>query len=355
MAIRLKSPDWRIYTVERRADLELYGRLYVALNLHAELAKNLRQLCGFDVVGTDRGGRKTASGWHLVDHPTLKEHLVQWVTHAEKGVIVPVAGSATDKLKLIQAYEPAIKSGEFKKLLNNDRKTPVDGWSKLDEMPNAVTTLKDGELLQVSSKPSAQLMPRPHEMCSRSHCFSGDRHTYRQRAATGSATAAAAAAAADVAADVATAAPRRRRHLRHRPHLRRRRLPRPGLRRLRHLRPRHTSCQHAAAAVAAAAAAAAAAPRRPRPRRARLRRPCLCRPRLCRPQLRRPRLRLPKGTHAAPLCPARSQLRTPHPFAPRGASFPLRLMQVHTLHGMDRRFGAWFSVLGHRVAEDMDG
>ena len=173
MAIRLKSPDWRVYTVESRKDLEEGGSLWIVLGLKEKLAGNLRQLCGFDVIGADRVCRKTASGWHLVDHPTLKEHLVQWVTHVEKRIIVPVAGSATDKLKLIQAYEPTIKSGEFRKMLVNDRKTPVDGWSKL-EMPNAVTTLKDGELLQVSSKPSAHLMPRPHEMCSRSHCFSGD-------------------------------------------------------------------------------------------------------------------------------------------------------------------------------------
>lgn len=166
MAIRLKSPDWRVYVVESPADLQDGGRLYVALGLDRELAQNLRQLCGFDQVGVDRSCRRTTAGWHLVRD-------IQWVTHAERRTLVPVIGTVAQKLALIQKHEPYINGSEFKKMLNTKRKTPVDGWLLLTDVPTGVMTLEEGKSLltfsTVRSVPSAQP----------SHCHGPAKYAHR--------------------------------------------------------------------------------------------------------------------------------------------------------------------------------
>ena len=187
MAIRLKSPDWRLYVVESAADLQDGGRLYVALGLDRELAQNLRQLCGFDQVGVDRSCRRTTAGWHLVQE-------IQWVRHAERRTIVPVIGTVAQKLALIQKHEPYINGSEFKKMLNKKRKTPVDGWL-LTDVPAGVMTLEEGKNLltfsTVRSVPSAQLFhclaKYAHRLNTFPVCLSGNHHTDRQHTAAAAA------------------------------------------------------------------------------------------------------------------------------------------------------------------------
>ena len=52
---RLLAPDWSVHDVPTSAALQ---ELVDARGINGGLAANLRQLCGFDKVGSDRGGTR---------------------------------------------------------------------------------------------------------------------------------------------------------------------------------------------------------------------------------------------------------------------------------------------------------
>ena len=135
MAKRLVSPDWRTYRVASKEDLTA---LTVALNIHWKLAGNLRQLLEFDEVGSDRARRHVASGWHLLNE-------MQWVVDTGSSEVVPLCGTVSEKLKLMQQRDAGIDGLALKKLLNGSRKADVGRWKKLAEMPYIYVDLSDGD------------------------------------------------------------------------------------------------------------------------------------------------------------------------------------------------------------------
>ena len=80
---RLVSPELRVCTV---SDREALSELVTELRLDSTLAGNLRQLLGYQTVGTGRQARQMAGNWQL-----LKS--VRWLKHLESGKLVPVVGS----------------------------------------------------------------------------------------------------------------------------------------------------------------------------------------------------------------------------------------------------------------------
>ena len=69
----VRLPMWTVHGVDDKAALQQLG---VTLGLHWQLVANLRQLCGFDVVGKGRTARHTTSGWYCFDE-------VQWLFNAD--------------------------------------------------------------------------------------------------------------------------------------------------------------------------------------------------------------------------------------------------------------------------------
>jgi len=80
---RLVSPELKIYMIPDRGAL---SELVTELRLDMTLAGNLRQLLGFQTVGTGRQARQMAGNWQLLES-------VRWLKHLESGKLVPVVGS----------------------------------------------------------------------------------------------------------------------------------------------------------------------------------------------------------------------------------------------------------------------
>jgi len=59
---RLVSPELKVYTI---SDREALSELLTELCLDSTLAGNLRQLLGFQTVGTGRQARQMAGNWQL--------------------------------------------------------------------------------------------------------------------------------------------------------------------------------------------------------------------------------------------------------------------------------------------------
>ena len=80
---RLVSPELRVYTV---SDREALSDLVTELRLDSTLAGNLRQLLGYQTVGTGRQARQMAGNWQRLES-------VRWLKHLESGKLGPVVGS----------------------------------------------------------------------------------------------------------------------------------------------------------------------------------------------------------------------------------------------------------------------
>ena len=80
---RLVSPELKIYMIPDRGAL---SELVTELRLDSTLAGNLRQLLGFQMVGTGRQARQMTGDWQLLES-------VRWLRHLESGKLVPVVGS----------------------------------------------------------------------------------------------------------------------------------------------------------------------------------------------------------------------------------------------------------------------
>ena len=72
---RLVSPELKVYTISGR---EALSELVAELRLHKTLAGNLRQLLGYQTVGTGRQARQMAGDWQLLES-------VRWPKHLESG------------------------------------------------------------------------------------------------------------------------------------------------------------------------------------------------------------------------------------------------------------------------------
>jgi hypothetical protein len=89
---RLVSPELRVYTV---SDREALSDLVTELRLDSTLAGNLRQLLGYQTVGTGRQARQMAGNWQLLES-------VCWLKHLQSGKLVPVVGS--NAIRIFKRY-----------------------------------------------------------------------------------------------------------------------------------------------------------------------------------------------------------------------------------------------------------
>ena len=80
---RLVSPELRVYMI---SDSGALSDLVASLRLDSTLAGNLRQLLGFQMVGTGRQARQMTGDWQLLES-------VRWLKHLQSGKLVPVVGS----------------------------------------------------------------------------------------------------------------------------------------------------------------------------------------------------------------------------------------------------------------------
>ena len=135
------SPDWKLHRIpdDKTEAAAAVAKLVKELNIGWRLAGNLRQLCGVDVVGTDRTQRKEASGWKLLSLP-------RWLRHDESNIFFIVSGDLTKAFaKMPELAASGISFSMFKKILNGELKEKA-GWRR-HEQPAFVETLSDGASL----------------------------------------------------------------------------------------------------------------------------------------------------------------------------------------------------------------
>ena len=89
---RLVSPELRVYMI---SDSGALSDLVASLRLDSTLASNLRQLLGFQMVGTGRQARQMTGDWQLLES-------VRWLTHLQNGKLVPVVGS--NAIRIFKRY-----------------------------------------------------------------------------------------------------------------------------------------------------------------------------------------------------------------------------------------------------------
>ena len=89
---RLVSPELKVYTI---SDREALSELLTELCLDSTLAGNLRQLLGFQTVGTGRQARQMAGDWQLLES-------VRWLKHLQSGKLFPVVGS--NAIRIFKRY-----------------------------------------------------------------------------------------------------------------------------------------------------------------------------------------------------------------------------------------------------------
>jgi hypothetical protein len=131
----LLTPEQTVHRFDTRSELIAFTDKREDVDW--QLAANLRQLLGFDPVGSDRTVRRKAADWH-----NLRD--VKWVLDTETQLLVPLFGTLDEKHKLMQKHERGIDSGALKKLLNGSRKTPIGKWIWFDHLPPVVDNLSDG-------------------------------------------------------------------------------------------------------------------------------------------------------------------------------------------------------------------
>ena len=96
------SPDWKLHRIpdDKTEAAAAVAKLVKELNIGWRLAGNLRQLCGVDVVGTDRTQRKEASGWMLLSLP-------RWLKHDASNTFFIVSGNLTRLLRKFRSLRRA--------------------------------------------------------------------------------------------------------------------------------------------------------------------------------------------------------------------------------------------------------
>ena len=124
-------------TVQRIADRSALEEFVERRNIGWQLAGNLRQLRGFDLVGNDRQQRKKADNYFLLED-------VKFLRSSGSPVLVALIGTVAQRLKQFQVYEPDVDPELLKNLLNTKRKKPLDGWSLVVGTPPVALELADG-------------------------------------------------------------------------------------------------------------------------------------------------------------------------------------------------------------------
>ena len=137
----LVDPKCTVHIVEGKAGL---AELTEKLELHWQLAGNLRQLCGWDIVGDDRICRKIAEGWTLLEH-------VKWMQRRGSSTLLPVFGTAPTICTNHSCFQAdGVNELALKKLLNGLKKQ-AGVWSCLNPgkvpPPPFVQNIQDGESL----------------------------------------------------------------------------------------------------------------------------------------------------------------------------------------------------------------
>ena len=139
---KLVSPQGILYLVDDRHVLvELVNRL----QLNYKLAGNLRQLCQYDRVGTDRKQRYDAAGWKLL-------HTIPWLRRDGCNERIPVVGKVDDfYINIVQKRDDmTFALSTFKKLLpskeGNQCKHVVQQW-RVVQTPCGLSELTDGSNL----------------------------------------------------------------------------------------------------------------------------------------------------------------------------------------------------------------
>ena len=153
MAVRLVSPDRVLHFVaDEHAVRPLVDQLGLDSKKAMALAGNLRQLCGWKIVGEDRDERKEASNWQRLES-------VVWLKHDNGAELVPLVGKVGHMFKSVvqprrdmnmvpDSLRKLVPSRSGKQLLK-----VVDGW-RVVAMPAAAMQLADGTSLVGLSAPS---------------------------------------------------------------------------------------------------------------------------------------------------------------------------------------------------------
>ena len=88
---RQVSLELRVYTV---SDREALSDLVTELRLDSTLAGNLRQLLGYQTVGTGRQARQMAGNWQLLES-------VRWLKHLQSGAC---SGRGSNAIRIFKRY-----------------------------------------------------------------------------------------------------------------------------------------------------------------------------------------------------------------------------------------------------------
>ena len=99
---------------------------------------NIRQLCGFDKVGTDRKARLEASNWQRLEN-------ISWVRHDVTGKIVPLVGKPQHMHEAMQKCSTMARES-LRKLVGGTLKV-VDKWRKMLEAPGGIWNCAHGTSL----------------------------------------------------------------------------------------------------------------------------------------------------------------------------------------------------------------
>ena len=119
----LVLPDRRIRRCRDRDDVP-------ASEFGWKLAGNLRQLLGYDIVGSDRSQRFEAGG---TGNKFYRFEDVSWFHHPDVSTAVPLFGSQSQKhASLMEQYKPSgLSLPTFKRMLTGTAPSRVvDGWQR---------------------------------------------------------------------------------------------------------------------------------------------------------------------------------------------------------------------------------
>ena len=137
----LVCPAKTVHVIRDERELRSMCQRFGIMKIHS----NLRQLCSWDEVGSDRSGRGLAGGWTLLEN-------VKWLACGGVETLFPVCGTAKQIHKTLPGLRVGTTPEHVKKLLNGERKSLEDGrWKCLNPgksaCPAFALSLVDGDSL----------------------------------------------------------------------------------------------------------------------------------------------------------------------------------------------------------------
>jgi hypothetical protein len=137
MVKRLVSPERTLYIVHDRDELKL---LVQTLELGWQLGGNLRQLCGWEELGSGRINKHLAGNWKLLDD-------IVWLKPPDNNILVPIVGN----ISWWQKETPELQGKDLpmsslKKLVNGTREN-VQGWKRWNPTIVQLRAVAHGESL----------------------------------------------------------------------------------------------------------------------------------------------------------------------------------------------------------------